>query len=154
MKKIIFFTILTFFTYNLFAQSDNYYEAMGFTKVVINKNHIAYTVSYSEKKNGVQHPLKMNNPNVNNPYNITISSNQNSGTIFINNQEQVEDIIINFTYIYKEKDRNSTTYHFLTDNDNYSASYNSQNTSNDSLLIFYDKDSQNGITIIYNIADI
>lgn len=135
-------------------QETNYYEMMNMPKVIINKKLTAYTISYIEVKNGVKSELKMNNPNVNNPFYLSIISNEESGKFIINNKNQTEDTLINFSYIYKEKNDNETTYHFLTNDRKNNLTYILRKGENDIVILELLDDNNNGITLLYTISKI
>jgi len=125
---------------------------MGFPKAQINKSLVAYTISYSKTENGVELKTTTNSPSINNPYYITISSNENRGKIVVSNKNIMEDLIIDFTYIYREKDDENTNYWFLTNPLVFDAVYVSNSNWNDVLFITLKKDSKNEVTLRYTIA--
>ncbi len=149
-------TLIIFFIFfcNLNAQEDNVWELLNRPKVQINKDLVAYTISESSVKNGVQSKMKMNNPSFKNPYNIYIRSNESSGKLVINNKNTVEDISLDFKYIYNIPDNdNSKVYEFLMLDDRFTLRYyQMKDGSNDILYLSHHADKRNSIELYYTIA--
>lgn len=76
MKKFIF--ILSILFYIQFS-AQTFSEMVG-EKVYINKKIVAYSYTKFYEKNGIK-TQKSNMPSMKNPYNIYISTNENSSTI-------------------------------------------------------------------------
>lgn len=97
MKKILaYILVLISSTTIMFGQNtdDDTVDQMLFgDKVYVNKKVIAYTLII--KKPGGEGKLA-HEPNMNNPYNIFISSNENNASIRINNRSFREDLVFNF----------------------------------------------------------
>ena len=122
-------------------------------KAIINKNLTAYTISSYTTKNGKNSKTKMNNPSFKNPYHIFIKSDENSGSLRINNKNRIEDFILPFSYIYKIDESNDMiVYEFLSQDSPYAARYFVVSDSNDMLLITYFKNENNSETVMYTIA--
>lgn len=153
-NSALFIFFLLFSTLN--AQEENTWELLNMPKVQINKDLVAYTISHSTMKNGVQSKVRTNNPSAKNPYYIFIRSDDTGGKIVINNIKSAEDINLKFKYIYKipESD-NAKVYDFLMLNENYTARYFvMQDGSNDILFLSYKKDSNNSVDMYYTISKI
>lgn len=128
-------------------------STINLPKAIINKDLTAYTISSYSTKNGVQSKTKMNNPSFKNPYYISIKSNENSGTIRINNKNSIEDFNLPFSYIYKVKQTSDAIiYEFLSRDNPYVARYFVMDDTNDILLISYFKNENNSDTVMYTIA--
>ena len=69
------FTTLLFLLAAINISSQTLYENFG-ERVFLNKKIISYTIYQKKIKNGIADEGKTNNPNENNPYNISISSNE------------------------------------------------------------------------------
>jgi hypothetical protein len=153
MKKIFIYLI---FLISLNASSqDNYWELLGYPKVLINKKLTSYSIAYSTIKNGIEQELKTNKPSFDNPYYIQIFSNETSGKVIINNKYMTEDIVLKFKYIYKsndKKDTENTMYYFLIEDERYNINYNVSKKHNHTLIITLKDDSKNSTTFMYTIA--
>lgn len=155
MRISTLFIFLLLFS-KLNAQKDNTWELLNMPKVQINKDLVAYTISHSTMKNGVQSKVKTNNPSTKNPYFIFIRSDDTGGKIVVNNKKSTEDINLKFRYIYKipESD-NAKVYEFLMLDEKYTARYFvMQDGSNDILFLSYKRDSNNSVDMYYTISKI
>lgn len=155
MKIIILFFLLLCNVF-LFGQGKDltsFYEAIG-EPVFINKKVIAYTFSQAEVKNGVTSELKMNKPNVHNPFNIFISSDENQATIRINNKNFREDLVYRYKKIYKMKSMDSTPHQYNFTNSQCNATYSVPQNSNEhqTLIIGCEDSNRNGLVVIFTIS--
>ncbi len=94
----------------------------------------------------------MNNPNENNPYNILISSNENSAYIRINNKNLREDLFYNFEKIYKLDEGENITYNFVNNSKCSASLWIPKNNDHQKLLIDCKDSSKNGYFLIFTIS--
>ena len=134
--------------------SQELWDAMNFPKVIINKKYVAYTFGYSTTKNGVESEIKYNTPTTENPFFITIMSDENGGKMTVTNKRVPEDIIINFKSIYKDTSDNKTVYHFATNDHRYNINFYLDSKTNDVIILSFNEDEKNSITYIYTLARI
>ncbi len=154
MKKHYTLVILLLLSLNSFSQKNEFYEMMKYPKVSINEKLIAYTTTYQKKENGIKHEEQMNNPNVNNPYYISIISEDGFGQLKVRNGYYENSVVINFNLIYKNKEDGQTWYYFITDNPNYEVTYIDVKGSKDILFININEDKNNGVSLSYAISQI
>ena len=137
-----------------YSQEDEFYEMLQDPKVLITENLVAYTVQFQETKNGIEMEEQMNEPNLNNPFHISIISKENNGLIRVDNGAS-KDIIIDFSLIYKGPEEDgSTMYHFITKDKMYRATYFKNTRFNDFLMLEFVPDKKNSMTISYTIAEL
>ena len=143
-------TFLFFIAINIAAQ-ETFYEKFG-ERVFLNKKIISYTIYQTNTKNGITDEGKMNNPNENNPYNILISSNENSAYIRINNKNLREDLFYNFEKIYKLDEGENITYNFVNNSKCSASLWIPKNNDHQKLLIDCNDSSKNGYFLIFKIS--
>ncbi|MGV8914095.1 MAG: hypothetical protein ACOH1X_01465 [Kaistella sp.] len=156
MKLTFIFLFLSNFL--LFGQNQDlteFYEAIG-KPVLINKQVVSYTISHAEIKNGKNSEVKMNNPSVNNPYNIFITSDESKAIIRINNKNLREDMVYNFKKIYKilSKDSSPDQYNFTNSECNATYFVPKNIEEHQSLIIGCENSSRNGLVLIFTISQL
>lgn len=151
MRKLLILFVF-FSSAFCFAQKRRTIEELAGRKVFINKKIISYTYFQSKTVNDTKTEY-FNEPDIKNPYNIFINSDNNSATIRVNNKNTREDIILKFEAIYTMKnDENSDSYDF-TGNDNCNANIIVSNTSKDNQILYlHCGNDKNSTTVMYTIS--
>jgi|GEM_PF-5744864 hypothetical protein len=105
MKNYLFF-LFFFFSISCFSQEPKsndewiYGTLYNGERVFINKKVTAFTIYTSRTINGNE-TSELNNPDLNNPFDIYITSDENKASIRVNNKYYKEDLYLEFTKIYK-----------------------------------------------------
>ncbi|WP_139421396.1 hypothetical protein [Chryseobacterium mulctrae] len=123
-KKILLFLIFSYtliFSQNKTVQNHNNFLLMSnWPRVFVNKKVIAYSFYQSHKINGKE-KTSTNNPSLDNPFNIYISSDEVKASVRINNKNMKEDMFFSINKIYKVHE-DANDYEFLGDK-NCTVSY-------------------------------
>lgn len=145
------YTTLLFLLAAINISAQTLYENFG-QRVFLNKKIISYTIYQKKIKNGIADEGKMNNPNENNPYNISISSNENSASIRVNNKSLREDLFYNFEKIYKLDEGENITYNFINNSKCNASLWIPKNNDHQTLIIDCKDSNKNGYLLMFTIS--
>lgn len=128
---------------------------LKYPKVLINEKLLAFTVTYQETKDGNKLEEEMNEPNINKPYYISIITGKDYGQIKIVSDAYDDNLIFNFSYVYRGPRKDNTTlYHFNSPDRKFNAVYAQNIDFNDMLLITIPTSKRNSTNITYTISDL
>lgn len=125
-EKIILFLIFNYtliFSQNKTIENHNdFLLKSNWPRVFVNKKVIAYSFYQSHEINGKK-ITSTNNPSLDNPFNIFISSDEEKASVRINNKNMKEDMYFSIKKIYKvHVDTNDYEYQLIGDK-NCTVSY-------------------------------
>ena len=144
--KIISFILISIFTYSQNSLS----ESIG-KKVIINKKLVSYSLGKEDIIDGKGRNRQTKLLNIDNPYYIYITSDNEKSSIRVNSRNLSEDYIVDFGKIYRIDDTDFIIYDFIKSNTCTATLFKPNDGFNQSIYIDCVDRTRNGIRLIFTL---